>query len=158
MSYRLRPSYHSSITHRSQIGIRPLRRRALSRNWRYCTRDSELRSQHSPPTRLPLTTAIRSHFNPKRAPPTWLNTVSCRDMSNPMSETPYGLLTMPTELRLDVYRYLFEDCLADGYVSDIVGLLLCCRGISSRARGGAHGKGSTAIDHEIQVGVNQFQG
>jgi hypothetical protein len=50
-------------------------------------------------------------------------------MSNPMSETPYGLLTMPTELRLDVYRYLFEDCLADGYVSDIAGLLLCCRGI-----------------------------
>jgi len=42
---------------------------------------------------------------------------------------PSALLSMPTELRLDVYRYLFEDCLADGEVSDVAGLLLCCREI-----------------------------
>lgn len=34
---------------------------------------------------------------------------------------------MPTELRLDVYRYLFEDCLSNGEVSDVAGLYLCCR-------------------------------
>ncbi|KAH3974063.1 hypothetical protein HBI81_154770 [Parastagonospora nodorum] len=47
-----------------------------------------------------------------------------------MSEyQPSALLAMPTELRLDVYRYLFEDCLADGEVSDVTGLFLCCREI-----------------------------
>ncbi|KAH4936131.1 hypothetical protein HBI24_115310 [Parastagonospora nodorum] len=47
-----------------------------------------------------------------------------------MSEyQPSALLAMPTELRLDVYRYLFEDCLADGEVSDVAGLFLCCREI-----------------------------
>jgi hypothetical protein len=38
-----------------------------------------------------------------------------------------GLFVLPTELRLEVYRLLFEECLADGYVSDVAGLFLCCR-------------------------------
>ena len=37
-----------------------------------------------------------------------------------------GFLRMPVELRLDVYQRLFVNCLADGYVSDVAGLYLCC--------------------------------
>lgn len=46
--------------------------------------------------------------------------------SNMSDNQSSGLLNMPMELRLDVYRLLLEDCLANGTVSDIAGLYLAC--------------------------------
>lgn len=45
------------------------------------------------------------------------------------SNIPYSLLALPTELRLEIYKYFLKDCLADGSVSDVAGLYLCCRTI-----------------------------
>jgi hypothetical protein len=41
-----------------------------------------------------------------------------------------AFLTMPTELRHQVYEYLIVECLADGSVSDIAGLFHCCREVN----------------------------
>jgi hypothetical protein len=38
-----------------------------------------------------------------------------------------GFLVLPTELRLEIYGYTIVNCLDDGSVSDISGLLRCCR-------------------------------
>lgn len=39
------------------------------------------------------------------------------------------LLALPAELRLEVYRALFEDCLANGYPAEVAGLHRSCRQI-----------------------------
>jgi hypothetical protein len=38
-----------------------------------------------------------------------------------------GFLVLPTELRLEIYRYTIVNCLDRGSVSDISGLFRCCR-------------------------------
>jgi hypothetical protein len=55
------------------------------------------------------------------------NTRAKRDTSPGSS----GLLNMTTELRLEVYNHLIENCLANGFVSDVAGLYFCCREIQS---------------------------
>lgn len=39
------------------------------------------------------------------------------------------LFDIPTELRLEVYKLILEDCLENGFVMDIAGLFYCCRQI-----------------------------
>lgn len=38
-----------------------------------------------------------------------------------------GFFVLPAELRLEIYKHLFDECLAVGHASDVAGLFLSCR-------------------------------
>ncbi|KAF2826852.1 hypothetical protein CC86DRAFT_406096 [Ophiobolus disseminans] len=43
-----------------------------------------------------------------------------------------GFFLLPTELRLEVYKYLIHDCLGEGFAADAAGLYLSCRQIHNK--------------------------
>jgi hypothetical protein len=56
-----------------------------------------------------------------------LNFLAFHNVASSMANLTNGFLVLPTELRLEGYRTLLKECLADGWAQDFAGLFLCCR-------------------------------